>query len=307
MGWIYLVESEEFHSGSEITLSQLLIAKSTHIVKEYSYPEFPTDFSLMPQSGITSQHCLMIREHGHDVILSMEDFHVKTSVLQDLEKAWLESEADYFSRSLDCVAKLSQDLSFWKMSLPSLFEEEPRWLGKLPRWGMIVDGALYPLRPLEPSTKEKDGSLWLTPSTMEHLPVRSGDPLERALYRGNSKSKRKVSGRLNEQVSYPKMWPTPQARAQTDTPCLETQVKLFATPTASQANKPICNPSPSRMDGTHGEDLQDSIDPLNPESIGKKLCPRWVSLLMGYQTNWTDLGPLVMQWYLSKSKKRLKS
>lgn len=295
MVWIYLVASEEFHSGSEITLSQSLIAKSTHIVKEYSYPEFPTDLSLMPQSGITSQHCLMIREHGHDVILSMLDFHVKISVLQDLEKAWLESEADYFSRSLDCVAKLSQDLSFWKTCQPSLFEEEQKWSDKLPRWGMIVDGALYPLRPLEPSTKEKDGSFW----------------------------------------------PTPQARAQTDTPaerkrntpCLETQVKLyatptaqdwkkrgpnshhqglweqirFATPTASQANKPIRNPSPSRMDGTHGEDLQDSIGRLNPESIGKKLCLRWVSLLMGYQTKWTDLEPSVMQWYLSKSKKRLKS
>lgn len=269
MVWIYLVASEEFHSGSDITLSQSLIAKSTHIVKEYSYPEFPTDLSLMPQSGITSQHCLMIREHGHDVILSMEDSHVKTLVLQDLEKAWLESEADYFSRSLDCVAKLSQDLSFWKTCQQSLFEADPKWLGKLPRWGMIVDGALYPLRPLEPCTKEKDGSFWLTP----------------------------------------------QARAQTDTPaerkrktpCLETQVKLYATPTASQANKPIRNPSPSRMDGTHGEDLQDSIGRLNPESIGKKLCPRWVSLLMGYQTKWTDLEPLVMQWYLSKSKKRLKS
>ena len=304
MVWIYLVASEEFHSGSEITLSQSLIAKSTYIVKESSCLEFPKDYSLTPQFGMTSKPSPMMGKLGHDVILCMEDSHVKILVLQDLEKAWLESEADYFSRSLDCVAKLSQDLSFWKTSLPSLFEEESRWSGKLPRWGMIVDGALYPLRPLEPSTKEKDGSFWLTPSTMEHLPVRSGAALERALYRGNSKSKRKVSGRLNEQVAYPQMWPTPRANkiegysSKQFSPTLYQKV-IFTTPAASQTNKP--------MNGTHGEDLQDSIGRLNPDSIGKKLCPRWVSCLMGYPTTWTDCEPWAMQWYHSKSKKRLKS
>lgn len=176
----------------------------------------------------------------------------------------------YFTRSLDCVATLSQDSSFWKTYQPLLPEEEQKWSEKLPKWGMIVDGVLFPLRPLERYIDARGGSCW----------------------------------------------PTPQARAQTDTPserrrkspCLETMVKLrYATPTASQASKPIREPSPSRQKGEHGEDLQDSIGRLNPESIGKKLCPRWVSVLMGYPTTHTDLEPWAMQWFQFKLEKRSKS
>jgi hypothetical protein len=122
---------------------------------------------------------------------------------------------------------------------------------------------------------------------------------------------------LNEQVAYPQMWPTPAAGNWKDsgnepsaqnrnTPNLPAAV-MMATPTASQANKPIRKPSPSREKKKHGEDLQDSIGRLNPDLIGKKLCPRWVSCLMGYPTMWLDLEPSVMQWFQSKSKKRLKS
>ena len=194
--------------------------------------------------------------------------HARTLALQEMEKAWEESEADYFSRSLGCVVKLSHDSYFWKTCLQSLLEVEPRWSDKLPRWGMTVDGALYPLQALERYTSEKDGFYW----------------------------------------------PTPQARAQTDTPserkrhtpCFESAVKLYATLCASQANKPIRNPSPSRQKGKHGEDLQDSIGRLNPENIGKKLCPRWVSQLMGYPTKWTDLEVLEMQLCPVKRGKFLK-
>lgn len=87
----------------------------------------------------------------------------KTLALQDMEKAWQESEADYFSRSLGCVAKLSQDSSFWKTCLPLLPEEGPKWSDKLPRWGMIVAGALYPLRPWEHHIKGNAGFYLPTP------------------------------------------------------------------------------------------------------------------------------------------------
>lgn len=195
-------------------------------------------------------------------------------------------------------------------------------LERLPKWGMIVDGVLYPLHALEHCISDSGGSYWLTPTTMDHLPVRQGEALENALYRGDpqKKSKRKCSGRLNEQVAYPQMWPTPIARDATrnkggspsdfrrHTPNLPTAIlKMVATPTTSQANKPIRHPSPSRDSKQHGDDLQDSIGRLNPESIGKRLCPRWVSVLMGYPTTWTDLDPSVMQWYQSKQEKRSKS
>ena len=198
--------------------------------------------------------------------------HVRILALQEMEKAWQESEAGCFMRSLGCAATLSQDSSFWKMYLPLLADVEQRWSEKLPRWGMIVDGALYPLQALEQGTKEIDGSYWLTPTTMDYLSVREGEALENALYRGKDrKSKRKVSGRLNEQVAYPQMWPTPDASAR----------------------------GASKSRGNHHYTLQDAVG-------SGKLNPKWVEWLMGYPKGWTELKPLETQSCPSKLEKLLK-
>src|SRR5690606_36328597 len=108
---------------------------------------------------------------------------------------------------------------------------------------------------------------------------------------------------LPEKVLNPKrkLWPTPKARDWKDSgealserkrhsPNLPCMVKMIATPTASQASKPIRKPSPSTQNSKHGENIQDSIGRLNPEMIGKKLSPLFVELLMGYPIRWTDLN-----------------
>lgn len=347
MDWTYSAESEESASPSATGCEQSPIVKSIDTA------------SLFCCRGCTMGNCTkhpygtmlvhLMDTYCQDTLISYSvDSHAKTSVLQEMELAWKESAADYFTRSSGCVAKLSQDSSFWRTYQPSLVEEEPKWSEKLPRWGMTVVGALYPQRPLEQCTDARGGSYWLTPSTMEHLPVRKGEALERALHRGNSTSRRKVSGRLNEQVAYPHMWPTPCARDWKDsgrepanqkrnTPSLPTKVMMFptpntsdalnanwkndhdikkgylravallATPTDSQALKPIRAPSPSRQKGEHGEDLQDSIGRINPDLIGKKLSVEFVECLMAFPIKWTDLNPLVTAWYQSKRKKRSKS
>ena len=255
--WLYLNMSD-----------QSPIAKSTDIVKESSYLESMINYCGAHQS--TETYEISWDNNSWDLWMSyMEDSHARVSVVQDLEKAWKMSEADYFSRSC-AFPKKSSPNSYSLKTCPLLpHEADFKSLEKLPKWGMIVDGVLLPLHPLEQDIKESDGSCW----------------------------------------------PTPQARAQTDTPsesrrhtpCLESAVMMVATPTASQAGKPIRNPSPNRINGSHGEDLQDSIGRLNPESIGKKLSIAFVEVLMGYPTKWTECDPLVMPWFLNKSKKRLKS
>lgn len=300
-------------------LEQSLTAKSIHTVKQSCLAVYPTDHSLMLHFGMISRRSRMMGEIGQPSTSSSEAFPARISVLQDMEKAWKESEAAYFSRSCAFPKKSNPSSYFLKTCQPSQQEADFKSLERLPKWGMIVGGVLYPLQALERYTGEKGFSYWLTPSTMEHLPVREGQALENALYRGKNRiSKRKVSGRLNEQVAYPHMWPTPAARDWKDTgdepsaqarksPCLPAAVKMYATLTASQANKPIRNPSPSRQNGTHGEDLQDSIGRLNPSSIGKKLCVRWTSVLMGYNSKWTDLKALETQSCPSKLEKLFKS
>ena len=170
---------------------------------------------------------------------------------------------------------------------------------------MIVDGALYPLHPLERYTDARDGSYWLTPTTMDHLPVREGEALENALYRGDKgkKSKRKVSGRLNEQVAYPQMWPTPTVQDSKNngsasqmnrkSPPLNATVKLYPTPDASPRGA-------RKNQNGHTINLQDVIG-------SGKLNPQWVAWLMGYPIGWISLSPLETQSCPSKLAKLLKS
>ena len=191
--------------------------------------------------------------------------HARISVLRGAEKAWKESEADYFSRSLDCVAKYDQSSSSWRMYRPLLQEVAPEWSEKLPRWGMIVDGALYPLQALEPCTDESAGSYWPTPKARD--------------YRDSGES------------------PGDRRRHSPSLPCVVKTImseNMMGTPTTSQANKPIRKPTPSSMKGKHGENLQDSIGRLNPEMIGKKLSVTFVELMMGYPIGWSDLKRLVI-------------
>ncbi len=162
----------------------------------------------------------------------MEASRAKTSAVQELEKAWKESEADFFSRSYAWPKKSNPRSYSLRTYLPLAAEGDFKSLEKLPNWGMIVGGVLYPLRALEQCTKEKDGSSWQNRKT-----------------------------------------------------------KMIATPRAS-VGLTIVQPCPSAREGKHGEKTVESIGRLNPELIGKKLCPMFVESLMGYPTMWTGLKPL---------------
>lgn len=251
MGWIYLVESEESASHLETMSDQSPIAKLTPIVKQSSYLECIPDTFQELKYGMTSKPLSQENSEPSTLLSAASRNYVKTLVLQEMEKAWQESEADCFSRSCAWPKKSSPSSYSLKTSQQLRAEGDFELLEKLPRWGMIVDGVLYPLKALEQCTKEKDGFYWPATKAIAYL--------------------------------------------------------TYATPCASQANKPIREPSPSRQKKEHGEDIQDSVGRLNPSSIGKKLCPKWVSVLMGFPITWLDLDPSVMLWYHNKLKRRSKS
>ncbi len=116
------------------------------------------------QYGMMSKHLEQENPNSPKVSISSSAGSrdpAKESALQDMEKAWKMSEADYFSRSCAWPKKSSPSLYFWKTS--PLFPQEVGYesLEKLPKWGMIVDGVLYPLHPWEPCIVEKDGLIGL--------------------------------------------------------------------------------------------------------------------------------------------------
>ena len=258
MVWIFLAESGDLQLHCKNGSSQLHIARSNHTAKEFSLAEWQQAILEQLQSG-TMSHPFRWSHLQDKLISSTEDFHVRTFQLQVLEKAWEESEADCFSRSCAWPKKSSPNSYSLKTCQPLQVAGDFKLLEKLPRWGMIADGVLYPLQALEHYTKESDGSCW----------------------------------------------PTPQARAQTDTPaerkrhtpCLESAVMMYPTP------------RDNKTEGYSSERFRPTLHQtiLQTESNGKRLCPRWVSVLMGYPTTWTDLEAWAMQWFQNKRKKRLKS
>lgn len=298
--WIYL---KDYHSSAESVVSTLRsedgcnqspTAKSSHTAKAFSCKECRKDICPKHQYGMIYEPSTLRRLRKSTQMISTSSTeasrnHAKTSVLQAVEQAWRASEADFFLRSCAWPKKSSPSSYSLKMSRPSLVEAVFESLEKLPRWGMIVDGVLYPLHPLEHCIEEKGGSCWPTPAARDWK---------------DSGMEPSAKGRKSPCLpAAVMMFPTPNT-----SDCFNANMKnnhdlkkgylrgvVLATPTASQASKPIRAPSPSRANGEHGEDLQDSIGRLNPESIGKKLSVQFVELLMGYPDRWTDLKPLETQ------------
>src|SRR3990167_1684665 len=236
---IFLAASEESASRLETWLTPLHIAKSTHTVKGSSCQEWQVETST------TLPYGTMLRLLGEMSLKAIStsylaDFPVKILALQAMEKAWQESEVDYFSRSCAWPKKSSPRLYSLKTPMSYQLEEEWKSSKRLPISGLTVGGLLRKLERKALRILEKDGFVW-------------------------------------------------------------------PTPTASQASKPIREPSPSRKKGKHGYDLQDKIGEIYPKLIGKRINPQFLEWMMSYPLGWTELKPWAIPFVLSKREKRLKS
>ena len=260
MAWIYLVESGESQSPLENGSDQSPIVKSIPIVKECCLVEWPIETSCQPLFGMILKH-LNPNILKEELISSTEASHARTSALQDLERVWQESEADYFSRSCAWPKKSSQSsysLRTWPQSPVAVGLE---LLERLPKWGMIVDGVLYPLLPLERPIKEIDGSCLPTPRAREGGPIPPDTNYRQNQRSYNHRTGKHVQITLRRAVQ---MYPTPTRRNTPDCPCERRRV----TPQL------------------------ESVVNMELSTNGKKLCPKFVELLMGYPKEWTVLGAL---------------
>ena len=204
MAWIYLAVLEDYQSPLENGLNQSHTAKSTPIVREYYSVRCSEEEYIALQSGMTYEALRESNSYHSPLICYTEDSHARTSALQDAEKAWQESEADWFSRSCAWPKKSSPSSYSLRMSQQSQVEADFGSLEKLPKWGMIVDGALYPLRPLEHYTVARGGSFLPTPNTLDHMALRSEEALKRQ-FMTTRKGRTKPSN-LREAIN-PECWP----------------------------------------------------------------------------------------------------
>lgn len=193
MAWIYLAVSEGSQKPWKATLSQSPIVKTTDMLKGFCFHEWQMDQSLVPPYGTTLEHSKAIC-FPFNPISSMEDSPARTSAWRAAERAWKESEADYFSRSLGSLARYDPDSSSWRTSQLLLDGGGSESLVNLPPSGMTVDGEFYPLPMWERRTDEIVGGYWPTVTTMAEAP--------------NKGSNKKNGPRSLMQVAK-EMWPTP--------------------------------------------------------------------------------------------------
>jgi hypothetical protein len=156
MVWTCLVESEESLSPYKNGLAQSPTVRLIDTLEQSYFQECQKVNSQLPLFGMMCER-LKKQTFQRRLTSSQEDFHVRTSASQDVEQAWKESEADYFSRSCGSPMSLDRTSFSWRTCQQLLLGgdyESPR---SLPREGMIVDGALYPLLTLEHGTRDADG------------------------------------------------------------------------------------------------------------------------------------------------------
>lgn len=120
-------------------------AKSTPIVNLSSYHEWQTEISPKLAYSMMLDYCKGIKCHV-PLILYMEDHPARDSVLQDMEKAWQMSEADYFSRSFAWPKKFDPISYSLRMCAESLHEAGRVLSERLPISAMIVDSTFFPLK-----------------------------------------------------------------------------------------------------------------------------------------------------------------
>ena len=159
--------------------------------------------------------------------------------------------------------------SCWKMYQQSLFGEPERYLGALPKSGMMQNGQLYQLDNLEHPSLEKDGSVLPTPAASDAWNMRDS----------RKRFNNPTSKEYNEKKAKN---PTCQN--------LYTAVTMLPTPSANEAkNTPSAGSSQwKRKDSLNIEAAR--LQGYNQETIGKeaRLNPHFVQWMMGFPIGWLD-------------------
>ena len=295
MSWLFsqaLVEAYLGANSLDGEPSVQLNGKPTQ--QAYCAPDKMTDFSRLSRFGMTFKPLMEVR--GEELLtLYLEDFHAKTSQLQETVTDLTESDQECGEKWHGLLARYDPDTHLWRTVQCSLLEDLNESLQTLPQWGMTVNGELYLLPTLVQTTKEEESGLWRTPDT--GAGETSGLLKQGKTHRQNGQS---IQIRLVDQVNNPHLWPTPtvcgnynrKGLSKTSGDGLATAVMKFPTPQASDHRDRgnMSNPSIQRR-VTIGKQimLSQSVDPNSGQ-----LNPTWVEWLMGWPLGWTDLKPLEM-------------
>ena len=195
MSWLFsqaLVEEylgENFSDGEQFAP---LNGNPTQLA--YCAPDKMTVFSRLSRFGMTYKPLTV--SLGEDLLtLYLEDSRARTSQQREKAMALMEPDQECGRTWRGWLAKYDRNTSLWKTPQCSLLGEEQESLAILPKWGMTVDGRLWELQTLEPTTNGTECGLWASPNAR--------DWKDSGASQGNRKSPN-----LGTQVH----WPTPRTK-----------------------------------------------------------------------------------------------
>ena len=279
MAWICLVASGDCPSPLKSGSKQSLTVRTIATLKVFSYHEWLKErlkrLLFVPMSEKSKKIISKILLKSYS-----EDFRARTSVLQEMERAWQESEAVFSSKLLDWSKKSSPHSYSWKTCQPLGLEDFLRSSMNLQKWGMTVGGRVSLPQALEPRTSEKDGFYWPTPVANDDNKSPQAHMAMKARMKGGA---RKKCTSLNVMVK-------------------GVEMRIFPTPTPTARSPQDCPSERKRKDPSLEAQANISLN-----QIGGQLNPTWVEWLMGFPLEWSVLNALGMQWFHSKPKKPSKN
>lgn len=167
MAWIYLAESVDSHSPWRPGSDQLPTVRTTDMHRPSSCPEWPDENCQSPQFGMTCRRLLVGNFNPMVWMLSGEDFRARTSVSQELDKAWRASDQVYSLSWSESLARFDRDTFSWKTCQQSLPWGSTEFSWSSLRWGIVRAGLLSQPARLEPRTCAKDGGYMPTPTARD--------------------------------------------------------------------------------------------------------------------------------------------
>ena len=194
----------------------------------------------------------------------------KTSALPEAGPDWTAKGQGYGEKWLGLLGRFDPDSCSLKTAQLSLLEDSTGCCPTLPRWGLMLDGELYPQPMLEPFTVESASGYWPTPQT--RFGTNDGDLAQLAKKCENQEEFNQMAYRASAKKKS-KYWPTPTA----------------------SASKGSSQNSLTRKDGRDrsGDRLDHAVMALENGRLNPEFC-EW---LMGWPIGQTELRPLGMDKY----------
>ena len=268
MSWSYsrgLVEEYLGQCFSDTGLSALL--NTTHTPDQFYWPDKTTEHSRISRFGMTCEPLMAIR--GEELLTwYLAGFRAKTSALPETVPDWTAKGQGYGQKWLGLLGKYDPDTHSLKTAQLSLLEDSTECCPTLPRWGLMLDGELYPHPMLEPFTEESESGYWPTQQT--RFWTNDGDLAQLAKKCDNFDEFNQMAYRAAAKKKS-QYWPTATATA----------YKGWST-NHNRAS------SDDRLDYT----VERESCQLGQQTPPMRLNPDWVEWLMGWPIGQTALKPL---------------